>query len=367
MSLLTHSNGLIDPQAEALNVSNWVTTEGLPESYTFYSANDDPDNFRIEVFDPLNPELQTTAIMEVIRPGEGVVDTFDQFLNEKQGHYFRGPFLRLVSDGVDDAIRGDQTILVKLGDTIRVSYKDETVVEIPVGRPSGENNNGPSQLMHDIREVRVAVYVFRNATGTGPAVSRQRVLDDIEYAIARLAQATIRLSVEWFDMGGPSDPGIPLPQGPGVDWSDGFEVSPHLFFNALHGFSPEEQALFDGKIGDNSRISVFYVESFQAGSQLLASAYNPYRNRTLFADGTNNIVVDGSKPQSSAMLGHEMLRILMNAIHVNPPQEDPSALFYQFGADETVDGPRRLEPYPGRGYISNETYELREAAEDIPQ
>lgn len=41
-------------------------------------------------------------------------------------------------------------------------------VELPVDRPTTENNNGPNGRLHDIREARVNIVVFRR-----PGVSLQ--------------------------------------------------------------------------------------------------------------------------------------------------------------------------------------------------
>lgn len=119
----------------------------------------DPDAFRIEVEDSTRP-----ARAEVrLQVGGRAAQTLE--LRRRRGDRYRGFFLRLVTDDVDDGARGDQTVLAALGDRVVVRYSNrpecEDTLTIVVGRPPAENDNQlPDQSRHDIRQIRLNVVVF---------------------------------------------------------------------------------------------------------------------------------------------------------------------------------------------------------------
>lgn len=161
LRILDNSNAAIDPTLQALIVSNHrsdlasVGSTGIG----FNGRVADPDAFRIEVEDSTRP-----ARVDVrLQVGARAARTLS--LRRRSGDRYRGFFLRLVSDGVDDGARGDQTVIAALGDPVVVRYSNgpecEDTLTITVGRPPGENDNQlPDQSRHDIRQIRLNVVVF---------------------------------------------------------------------------------------------------------------------------------------------------------------------------------------------------------------
>jgi hypothetical protein len=149
---------------QALAVSKHVSNDNAipsPASTTFGSTSSDLSAFRLEVEDP----AATTPTIDVTLDvgGRGAI-TYT--LSFQQGHRYRGVFIRLVSDSVDDAVLGTQTVLAKLADDAVLSYGGRTRT-VRVARPVGENNNAhPDPLRHDIREVRLSIKVFSRVVST---------------------------------------------------------------------------------------------------------------------------------------------------------------------------------------------------------
>ncbi len=160
LRFLDNNNTEISPATKALNVSNHVTNIELPGTSGFDDTAEDPDNFRLEVEDADAPGASVSVSLKV---GERSAITFT--LDKKSGNKFRGEFLRLVTDSVDDQVQGNQTIICKLGETVVLTYrrKDsdcEDKHQIDIGRPVSEDDNGADELKHDIRELNANVVVF---------------------------------------------------------------------------------------------------------------------------------------------------------------------------------------------------------------
>ncbi len=231
LEFLDADNDPIDPQTHALNVSNWVTTNGLSKSGSLGfsdveplfsplpsppagSQRRDPDNFRIQLRDASTDTPADISIRVLIegdparlRPiGCGATTSTElKYSPGKKwsaGRVFRGDFLRLVSDCADsntaaNAGLSGTTLLVALGDKVQARYtnaRGEPVEkEIHVGRPSSEDKNGNDQYQHDIRDLRISVVAFEDPSLTTPIIDI--LCEDISRANERLAQSTIRLRI----------------------------------------------------------------------------------------------------------------------------------------------------------------------------
>lgn len=117
-------------KTKALGISNFVTNRGLPAlSVTnFDTKSDDRKNFRLEVEAQdvgADTNSVTTRLFVTESDGKtplGEPDGKEYKLSYRKGKVFRGPFLRLVTDGIDKDSVPDQTILVKTGSTIMIKY-----------------------------------------------------------------------------------------------------------------------------------------------------------------------------------------------------------------------------------------------------
>ena len=95
LDFLENHNNVINPETEALNVSNYVTTNGLPAASAFADTVEDPDNFRLQVNDPNRHQPHVEVTLQVIRNGAVWFES-DYTLDQYQGGQYRGQFLRLV-------------------------------------------------------------------------------------------------------------------------------------------------------------------------------------------------------------------------------------------------------------------------------
>ncbi len=368
MSFLENTNTAIDVSTEALNVSNWVTTDGLPTAAaTAFATNiTDPDNFRLQVSDLSATGATANVALTVIR-GSSAVSNDTYTLNHKNGDQFRGNFMRLVSDSEDDAASGHgvaadpdkQTVLVQLGDELRMVYEPfpgyELVRTTQVGRPMSENDNGTNERKHDIREVKLNVVVFRNNAGA-PSVTRSQVLTDIADANERFAQANIRVIGASINMGGAGDPGVIQPAA----LADGFTSG----FGAL---TADETAVFRHRDGSVNTIDVFYVETLTnvggRGRSYPAAFYAAAASRNSIVIGSAS--AGGSDPHN---LAHEMMHILLNAAHRT---SEPATAVFRGGTtrSKSVTGTKRIGPYPdatAAGVGTDDVRDIRANAEILP-
>lgn len=144
-------NRRLTKERNALGISNYVTTRGLPapNDTKFDTTSDDPKNFRLEVqargIDPANKN-PIKVILQVTEPESTIPlgASKEYLLTYRNDDVFRGPFLRLVTDEEDQASYPGQTILVKARSTVTAKYvfgKDRdgkelaTTSDIPICRP----------------------------------------------------------------------------------------------------------------------------------------------------------------------------------------------------------------------------------------
>jgi hypothetical protein len=364
--ILDSNNIAYKPDSEALGVSNYVTNNELPATSQFGDTNPDPENFRLQARLPNATTNSVQMKFEVKRDG-AVVSTTNYTLDKKDGDFVRGQFLRLVTDTEDDAVSGDQTILVKLGDKIKVSYDiaagSKVEQEIQVGRPSSEDNNEADKpWKHDIRELKVNIVVMKNSGGTGPVVPKTTVDADIETTNERLAQSGIRLKVVSINMG-QGNSGVAFPARQGASYSDGFDATLTLTVPAL---SPDEDALFGLKDGDKDSIDIFFADfsaATAAGFGQRGFAYQQIINLTGNIKGQNNILMSSNR--TTLTMPHEIMHILLNANH----RADPATALFKGGTtpSKAVGGTKRIGPYPDAAIIGRaDTTTIRQSSETLP-
>ena len=329
------------PTALALNVSNFVTTEELPADTEFADVNVDPDNFRLQVNDGAAGE-SVTVTLEVIR-GNTTIQSNEHVLRDRGGPnnaIYRGDVLRLVSDEVDQNANADdpqehQVILVRLGDTVKMTYQPAAGAalskQMNVGRPAGQGDNGTNQLRHDIRELKVHVVVFTDYSQAKPAVTKAQVQEDLDRANERLAQSTIRIAANSvIDMG---------PNGGGYIWETGpFDTGP-IAVRQLNQDLEKAVAKMDN---DPNSIDIFYVQGMLSGDP--GEAFSRYRNRTNNPNAQNFIILRG-RARKPFTLPHEIMHILLDSAHrFNEPK---TALFNApTSPQNSVDATKRIGPNP---------------------
>ncbi|MDA1142440.1 MAG: hypothetical protein O3B01_28075, partial [Planctomycetota bacterium] len=369
LDFLMNDNTAFDPDTEALNVSNYVTTDGLPtKANTAYATTcNDPDNFRIEVNNPAETGNSVDVKIKV-NTGADVTYTLDM----KTGARFRGPFLRLVTDGPDNSASehgansdpDNQTILVAPGDTVTVTYTPTTGLnmtqQLQVGRPSTENNNGANQLQHDIRILKVRFVVFKNQTGTAPAATRPQVEADIQTLRQRYGQANISVNILKIDIGGQGDPGIALPAA----MQDGYTRGniPRAALN------DDEQAIIAFKDNDADSIDFLYVDELKspAGNNVRATAYRKGSNQTGNPEGQSFVVMGPTRGVLS--VAHEPIHIMLDSSHRGA--DEPNTALFHPTTTNAVNGTKRMGPYPdaANANVGNaDTTNLRASAESLPQ
>lgn len=145
-------------------MSNHVSDDSeIPEpgDTEFDTTAGDLDAFRIEVTDN-GLTGDPTSLVVTLQVGSRAPISLS--LTFQSGNTYRGVFHRLVSDDVDDAVLGDQTVLGALRDLVVVRYsRGAGCVEqaaMRIGRPVDENNNDVDQSRNDVRQMRLHVVVF---------------------------------------------------------------------------------------------------------------------------------------------------------------------------------------------------------------
>jgi hypothetical protein len=371
--ILDNNNIAYKPNSEALGVSNYVTTEGLPQDSQFGDLNADPENFRLQAKLPNTTATTVQMKLEVNRAvlTEGqtslvLVATYNYTLDKKQGDFFRGKFLRLVTDTNDDAESGDQTILVKLGDTIKASYDiagSKLEQEIQVGRPSSEDNNeSANPRKHDIREVNVRIVTVKDEAGNA-CVSDARVNELVDNANERLAQAGIRLKRTQATIEIIAPPSKPKDDfGEAYTYDQQYQDSPFQ-----DPPSADEVAFSRAKDGDSNTIDIFFIKQFKDTVDTAAMAYFPARNMS-GKPAFNNFIVISTAAARPFSLPHEIMHVLLNQGHRD--LEPNTALFYSPTAiNKAVYGKKRIGPYPqstSPNVGNDDTTTMRSNAEKLP-
>jgi hypothetical protein len=362
--ILDNNNIAYKLGSEALGVSNYVTTDGLPQDSQFGDVVDDPENFRLQARLPNSTTNSIQMKLEVKRDG-AVVATHNYTLDKKDGDFVRGRFLRLVTDTNDDAASSagansdpnNQTILVKPGDMIKVSYdivaSSKVEQEIQVDRPSNEDNNEPTKpWKHDIREIKCRFVVFGNAA------TAAQIDQEIDTLNERYAQCGVRMKIVEKKL----DAALPAEFANG-----GFTrgSSPIQIANA------DERELLNHLDADNNTVDFMYVPDLNdgLGNAVRATAYRAGRNSTGNPAFQNFVVVGPTRSELS--VAHELMHILLNISHrlsgTGAWLDATTALFHGT-TTKAVDGTKRIGPYPAAasGVGNDDTTTIRNNAEQLP-
>lgn len=185
VAFLDAGNRPIDPSLGAVGLSHEVTNDtSLPREDSFTGTSTDPDNVRIEVFDPsvsgneLAVAIEARDVATGLRRDERPIV---RLARRSGGGPFRSGFLRLVGDAMDQQAPGvgDRVLRVALRDAVRIRYvtPDGAVThDVRVGRPGDED--GPTAA----RRVTPRIRVLRVQPGGAPSVGAN---DATALAIAR--------------------------------------------------------------------------------------------------------------------------------------------------------------------------------------
>jgi hypothetical protein len=328
-----------------------------------------------------------------------VILTNNYWLEKHDGLKFRSRFMRLVTDEADDDASADheqsdpdnQTIRVKLGDTLRISYEPVTgkrvFSEIQVGRPSSEDDNGADPKKHDIRELKVNIVVFSKHGVQESCVTKEGVDRDVQRLEERMAQANIKINVLNINMGpkvanpggeingipinGYHDGGVELPTGTGINWSNGFDAAGGI---STSGFSPEEHAIFGNyKDSDPNSIDIFYFEKAPPdvttgplGLGTRGWSYFVSRNNPIAYEDNNIVLLPG---RGMLTLAHECMHILRN-LGAAAHDEDPDSLSSAPSSDSVfidINGhsTKRIGPFNGND-VPDQTKTIRDHTETLP-
>jgi len=154
-ALLRGDNAPLVGVRDAVAVSHEITTSAsLPRDAAWAAASDDPDNVRVELWDPgasltgrARVEALGAATSVGVRVGGLRSQVSDLALVRPDAEApMRSRFLRLVGDDIDQRAPGvqGQTLLVGLRDRVRVRYQrpdaaGELTTDLRVGRPGNED------------------------------------------------------------------------------------------------------------------------------------------------------------------------------------------------------------------------------------
>ena len=166
---------------------------------------------------------------------------------------------------------------------------------------------------------------------------------------------------------GNGDAGKNMPQGQGIDYSNGFDAETIVGNNPL---TAEEAAVFGHKDADDNSIDVFFVESFSPAAQALVGARG--RSYSASFSGGNASYKNNVACTSVAeifTLPHEFLHILLNRAH---RQNEPTTALFRGGTttDKRVNGTKRIGPYPdavNTNVGKDDTTNIRAVSESLPQ
>ncbi len=267
---------------------------------------------------------------------------------------------------LDGAIDATQT-------TIRVSTLDEA-------HPSGWIQIDDEFIRYEA--VDVASGEFQNCTRLGnkthadqakvvyssttPAVSRRQVSLDLRTVDERFAQSGIRIKKPVVpDFNGTSGRVLPPVMLSGYQATGG-PFTPQLGPTAAEAF------LTTLKDSDLHSIDIFYLHGpitlRNTGNTLSAYARPASFNGSGNNVNQNFIVIDGDHQRGSLVLAHEIMHILLNRGHQDPPLEPSTSLFQHSLGDKGVGSTKRISPYPDVLFAAGptETETMRTHTESLP-
>ncbi len=201
---LRGDNTELRPHRDALGVSHGITNDAtLPRSSAWADRSPDPENTRVEVWDPGAREatvrVESLATAASVGAGQGTLRGQLSGLAMRrpdEAAPWRSSFLRLVGDTVDlnaPGVQG-QTLLVGLRDRVRLRYRREGAAgeithDLRVGRPG--NEDGPLAA----REARWRVLVLRDRP---QALGGRPVVGDDDAGALRIGRRQVAISNEVY-------------------------------------------------------------------------------------------------------------------------------------------------------------------------
>jgi hypothetical protein len=166
LRLLDAANGPLEPERDALAVSQLVTNGDTWSRTGFGSISPGRSDVRVEVIDPRSSADTVAVSLDSLAADGGGARSRLQLLARRfrNGGPYRSEFVRLVGDETDRGARGveGRVLRVALRDRVSLRYADQTAV-YRVGRPGGENGAEAA------RQARLRVHVLRRGAGE-PAV-----------------------------------------------------------------------------------------------------------------------------------------------------------------------------------------------------
>ncbi len=338
LQAIDNGNGLenteLDRESDALRISNFVPDDELPihANTDFNTTTNDHDNFRIEITVPNVAAPSIDVDVQIVRKGEDIGDPISLTLTHKDGDSYRSDVLRLVSADFDDAASGhgaamdpdDQTILVQLGDRVKVSYnptgEPEQSAEMSVGRAASED--GPLAARFLNLDVRIA---YEDNDGNG-SYDEGEELGGFTEAVVReeLAAVNRRLAQAFIHIGDPD--AVPIAH---------FIIPPDALLEApgIKAFFSSQQlpAMGDGEIevveasppAGGSTVTIYFVTEFNDGAAAEAFTHSRLKIATDLAVANGepvgaahsqdnaNIVFVGQLFGNS-VVAHELTHVLLN-------------------------------------------------------
>lgn len=201
---------------DSVGVSHEVTNgPSLPRRAAWDEPSPDPDNVRVEVFDPRAEGLEAVALLRAVDPTTGAARAnLPQIAlsRPRRGLPFRSPWLRLVGDRVDVEAPGvgRRVLRVALRDRVEAVYETAGGLvsqSLRVGRPGDED--GPTAA----RRARLRLHVMRVRPGGPPVIGG----DDA--GAIRMAREQVSIANEiwlqcFIDFGPPADAEVILHDPP---------------------------------------------------------------------------------------------------------------------------------------------------------
>jgi hypothetical protein len=178
--VLRGDNSVVWPHRDAVSVAHSITNDdSLPRGLQFGARSTDPDDLRVELWDPGGSLAPVARVESVVVHGSGMIAAGARrsmlrampLGREADRGAFRSRFVRLVGDAIDAGAPGvqGQTLLVGLRDRVRATYQrpgvaGEAAFDVRVGRPG--NEDGPLAA----RRARWRLITVRASAGGHPVI-----------------------------------------------------------------------------------------------------------------------------------------------------------------------------------------------------
>jgi len=171
LATLNARNEVVDATRDAVGISRFITNDAsLSRQARYDGPSADPDNIRVEIWDPAAEGDEIRAILEAGPAGGAARASRTVTLTRPAaGRPFRSEWLRLVGDEMDQQAPGvgHRLLRVALRDGVRVRYPATAAgvtQGVRVGRPGDET--GPRAA----RRARLRVHILRATPGGMAAV-----------------------------------------------------------------------------------------------------------------------------------------------------------------------------------------------------